>query len=142
MNAKEFLNRAKYLDDLINAKIRQVSQLNDLATHATSAMTGMPHNPNHGRSAMADAVVKIVDLQAEINADIDELVDLKRAILEAVKAVPNGEYQTILERRYLCFDSWEKIAADMGYDMRWLYRLHGRAIAAVQEILDASETDH
>ena len=48
-------------------------------------------------STMADAVCKIVDLQAEINRDIDRLVDLKREIMDVIKAVPNTEYQTILE---------------------------------------------
>ena len=136
MTAKEFLSQAKYLDARINSKIRQVADLNDLATNATSALTGMPHNPNHGRSSMADCVAKIVDLQAEINADIDALVDLKREILETIKGLENVEYQTILERRYLCFETWEKIAAEMGYDLRWLFRLHGKALDAVQSALD------
>jgi hypothetical protein len=66
---------------------------------------------------MADAVAKIVDLQAEINRDIDELVDLKKEISSIIKAVPSPELQTLLEKRYLCFQSWEIIAVDMGYSM-------------------------
>jgi hypothetical protein len=136
MNAKEYLSQAKYLDARINSKIQQVAALNDLAMRATSTLTGMPMNPNHGRSTMADAVVKIVDLQAEINRDIDALVDLKHGILNTIKAVSEVEYQTILERRYLCFETWEKIAACMGYDLRWLFRLHGKALDEVQNILN------
>lgn len=136
MTAKEFLSQAKYLDARINSKIRQVSDLNDLATNATSALTGMPHNPNHGRSTMADCVAKIVDLQAEINADIDALVDLKREILETIKGLENVEYQTILERRYLCFETWEKIADSMNYEIRYLHKLHGKALECVKGLLD------
>lgn len=137
MNAKEYFSQAKCLDTLINAKIRQVEQLNDLATHATSALTGMPHDPNHGRSAMADTVVKIVDLQHEIDRDIDSLVDLKRDILEIIKAVPNREYRAILEKRYINLEGWEKIASDMCCDLRWLYRLHGKALGCAQEIMNS-----
>lgn len=136
MTAKDYLSQAKYLDTRINSKIRQVADLNDLATKATTTLTGMPHNPNHGRSTMADCVAKIVDLQAEINADIDALVDLKRDILETIKGLENQEYQTILERRYLCFETWERIAAEMEYDLRWLFRLHGKALERVQEALE------
>lgn len=136
MTAKDYLSQAKYLDTRINSKIRQVADLNDLATKATTTLTGMPHNPNHGRSTMADCVAKIVDLQAEINADIDALVDLKRDILETIKGLENQEYQTILERRYLCFETWERIAAEMEYDLRWLFRLHGKALEKVQEALE------
>ena len=143
MTAKEYLSQAKYLDARINSKIRQVADLNALATNTTSALTGMPRNPSHGRSTMADCVAKIVDLQAEINADIDELVDLKRDILETIKGLKNMECQTILERRYLCFESWEKIAAGMGYDLRYLFKLHGKALDEVQSILakKSSETE-
>lgn len=135
MNAKEYLSQAKYLDARIDSKLRQIASLNDLATHATSAMTGMPHNPNRGHNSMLDCVAKIVDLQAEINTDIDTLVDLKREIVQTIKGLQNAEYQTILERRYLCFETWEQIAAGMNYDLRYLLKLHGRALEAVQEIM-------
>ena len=108
MTAKEYLSQARLLDARINAKIQQVAALNDLATHATATLTGMPRNPNRSESRMAEAVVKIVDLQNEINHDIDELVDLKREITRRVKSIPNAEYQLLLEKRYLCFMPWEK----------------------------------
>ena len=113
MTAKEYLSQARLLDARINAKIQQVSALNDLATHATATLTGMPRNPSRSESRMAEAVVKIIDLQNEINHDIDELVDLKREITRRVKSIPNTEYQFLLEKRYLCFMPWEKIAVDM-----------------------------
>ncbi|MFR8873589.1 MAG: hypothetical protein ACLVHV_09045 [Oscillospiraceae bacterium] len=95
MTAKEYLSQARLLDARINAKIQQVSALNDLATHATATLTGMPRNPNRSESRMAEAVVKIIDLQNEINHDIDELVDLKREITRRVKSIPNAEYQLL-----------------------------------------------
>lgn len=107
MTAKEYLSQARLLDARINAKIQQVAALNDLATHATATLTGMPRNPNRSESRMAEAVVKIVDLQNEINHDIDELVDLKREITRRVKSIPNAEYQLLLEKRYLCFMPWK-----------------------------------
>lgn len=128
MTAKEYLSQARYLDMRIQSKIQQVESLNDLATSATSVLTGMPHNPNKATSKMADAVCKIVDLQEEINHDIDALVDLKREIVTVIKGVENKEYQTLLEKRYLCFMTFEQIAVDMGYDLRYLQKLHSRAL--------------
>ena len=134
MTAKDYLSQAKYLDLRINSKIQQVAALNDLATKATSTLTGMPRNPNHATSTMEEAIAKIIDLQAEINSDIDTLVDLKRDLSATIKAVGNTEYQTVLEKRYLCFQSWEQIAVEMGYDLRWLYRIHGKALDEVQAV--------
>ena len=127
MTTKEYLGQAYRLDQRINSKLEQVASLNELATKCSSTLTGMPRNPNRGTSTMADAVCKIVDLQAEINSDIDRLVDLKREMVTLIKAVSNPEYQTLLELRYLCFKTWEQISVDMGYSIQHIYRLRGKA---------------
>ena len=132
MTAVEYLSQAYRLDIRINSKIEQVASLNDLAMKATSVATGMPHNPNKGASTMADTIDKIIDLQEEINRDIDTLVDLKAEIVTVIKAVGNTEYQTLLEKRYLNYMSWESIAVDMGYSIQHLYRLREKAYAEVR----------
>jgi hypothetical protein len=128
MNAKEYLSQAYRLDQRINSKLEQLTSLNTLATKCTAVITGMPRNPDRSVCTMADAVAKIVDLQAEINQDIDRLVDLKRDMVRCIKAVDNTEYQTLLELRYLCFKTWEQIAVAMGYNVRHVYRLHDEAV--------------
>jgi len=128
MAAKEYLSQAYRLDLRINSKIEQISSLSGLATKCTSVISDMPGNPNRATSAMADAVDKIIDLQSEINHDIDTLVNLKQEIVSVIKGIENLEYQTLLEKRYLCFLSWEKIAVAMGYDLRYLHKLHNRAL--------------
>ena len=127
MTVKEYLGQAYRLDQRINSKLEQIASLNELATKCSSTLTGMPRNPNRGTSTMADAVGKIVDLQAEINRDIDRLVDLKREMVSLIKAVDNTEYQTLLELRYLCFKTWEQISVDMGYSIQHIYRLREKA---------------
>lgn len=131
MTAKEFLSQAYRLDQRINSKIDQVSTLNDLATKCTSTISGMPRNPSPAASTMADVVTKIIDLENEINSDIDSLVELKRKIVKAIKEVERPEYQTLLEKRYLCFLTWEQIAVDMGYTIDNIYKLHKKAILCI-----------
>ena len=140
MTTKTYLSQARYLDMRIKSKLQQVDSLNELATTCTSVLTGMPRNPSGSTSCMADAVCKIVDLQNDINRDIDKLVDLKKEIMGVIKAVSNPEHQTLLEKRYLCFLSWEKIAVDMGYDLRYTHKLHIRALEECK-IPASSEVD-
>ena len=128
MTAKEYLSQARYLDARINTKIKQLEALNTLATSATSVLTGMPHSPNKATSKMADIVDKIVDLQAEINRDIDALVDLKGEMRSKLEMVPAENYKAILEMRYLCFMSWEQIASNLGLSVPYTYKLHDRAL--------------
>ncbi len=133
MTAKECLARAYHLDQRINSRIEQVASLNELARKATATLSGMPGSPNRGRSAMADAVEKIVDLQEEINAEIDRLVDMKVEITGIIRQVGDRDRQVLLERRYLCFQTWEDIAAELGWGLRWTHVQHGRALAELDE---------
>jgi DNA-directed RNA polymerase specialized sigma subunit len=131
MTAKDYLSQAYRLDQRINSKLEQVESLNGLATKVSSTLTGMPKNPNRATSTMADSVSKIIDLQAEINDDIDRLVDLKREMVAVIKAVANTECQTLLELRYLCFKTWEQIAVEMNYTVRNVHLLHKEALQVV-----------
>ena len=80
---------------------------------------------------MADAVAKIVDLQTEIDGDIHRLIDIKRQIVAAIKAVDNKECQTLLELRFLCGHSWEEVAAKMGYSIQHTYRMRDLALKKI-----------
>lgn len=131
MTAREYLNQAHRLDQRIDAKIEQVASLNAMATKCTATLSGMPHNPNRGTSSMEDTIVKIIDLQHDINQDIDRLVDLKREIAAVINAVDNSECRILLELRYLCFKTWEQIAVEMNYGIDNIYKLHNKALRMV-----------
>ena len=128
MGAKIYLSQAYRLDQRINSKLEQIVSLRELATKATSTLSDMPTSGTRNLQSMEGAIAKMIDLEAEINSDIDELVDLKRGIVNLIKQVQNTEYQTLLELRYLCFKTWEQIAVDMGYDLRYVHKLHLRAL--------------
>ena len=128
MNAKEYLLQARYLDERITSKTQQIASLNDLATKCTSTISDMPRNPNHGGSRMEDAILKIIDLEDGLKKDIEKLVDLKKEIM----GVTNVEYQMLLEKRYLCFITWEQIAVDLNYSIQHIHRMHS---AALKEII-------
>ena len=131
MTPKEYLNQAYWLDHRIDSKLEQLSVLKEMATKTTSAMNGDVVSHTRNVHSMQDVINKIIDMQAEINADIDRLVDLKSEIMHVIKAVRNPEHQTLLELRYLCFKSWECVAEQMGYNIRHVYRLHDEAVEQI-----------
>ena len=131
MPVKDYLSQAYRIDQRINSKLEQVQSLRELATKATATLTDAPASGSRNVHSMSDIIDKMIDLEAEINDDIDRLVDLKREIMTVIKRVENPEHQTLLELRYLCFKSWEEIAVNLHYDIRNIYRIHDRALAAV-----------
>lgn len=142
VSAKEYLLQAFRLDQRINSKLEQIVSLRDLATKATSTLSDMPHSPNRNTGSMENSICKMIDLESEINNDIDELVDLKREIVFFIRDIHNPEYQTLLELRYLCFISWEQIAVNMGYELRYLYKIHGRALEECECLLKEDTKRH
>ena len=140
MTAKEYLGQARHLDVCIASKREQIISLNDLATKCTTVYSDMPKSPNRGTSRMEEVILQIISLENEMSEDMSALVKLKKEITETIKAVPNMEYQALLEKRYLCFDSWEQIAVDMGYEIRYLQKLHKRALQEVR--VPISERGH
>lgn len=88
--------------------------------------------PGQGGFLQANAVERIVDLQAEVNADIERMVRLKAEIMAVIRQVEDPELQTLLEKRYLNFHTWGQIAVDMGYNVRHLYRIHDRALLEIK----------
>ena len=131
MTAKEYLGQAYRLDQRINSKLEQVLSLRDLTTKATATMSDMPGGGSRNVYRMQDIIGKIIDLENEINADIDQLVDLKREMVTAIKSVTDPECQTLLELRFLCFKTWEQIAVEMGYSIQHIYRLRDKALKLI-----------
>ena len=132
MTTKEFLNQAYRIDQRINSKLEQIISLHALATKATSSLSDMPVSKTESQSKMAEIIAKIVDLEAEINRDIEKLIEIKQNIVSTIKKVQNPELQTLLELRYLCFRTWEQVALEMDYSIQHIFRIHDKALKSVK----------
>lgn len=129
MTAKEYLNQARQLDQRIAAREAERDRIIALAAGARSPqLTGMPRGGQHD---WTNAVDRAVDMTSDITREIMELVRLKAEINRTIAAVPDERCRTLLELRYRSYLTWEQIAERMGYDVRWVYRLHGEALLLV-----------
>ena len=141
LSAKEFLKQARHIDQRINSKLEQVQSLRELATKATATLSDMPRSSTPNIYRMEDVICKMTDLESEINADIDELIDTKHEVMAVIKMVERPEYQSLLELKYLCMKTWEEVAAELGYVYRQITRMHGYALEQVDAILQRAYCD-
>lgn len=132
MNAKEYLSQAFYIDKQLKAKVEQLSVLRELATATSQPLSDMPGSPNRTIDRMERSIIKIVDMEKEIAQEVDRLLDLKSEIAQCVKNVEDIDCRLILEFRYLCFMSWEEIAAELNFTVRNIHILHGKALKLVE----------
>ena len=136
MTAMEYLNQAYMLDQQIQSKLQQISSLRALSGVMRSFVGSEPVAHTRNVTALEDTVIKIMEEERELNEEIDRLVDLKREIKETIAEVKELNYRLVLEKRHLCFQSWERIGREMGHTDRWAQIKHQDALRVVQQILD------
>ena len=135
MNAKEYLAQAIWLDKMIDNKLEQLDALKSLSMKVTSTLSEEKvSGGNHVKSAMENAVAKVIDLEDEINIDIDRLVDLKKEILDTIQQLNDLNYQLLLEMRYISGKSWDDVALALNYNNRSVFKVHGRALKEIELI--------
>ena len=141
LSAKEFLKQARHIDQRINSKLEQVQSLRELSTKATATLSYMPRSATPNVHRMEDVICKMMELESEIKADINELINTKHEVMAVIKKVERPEYQSLLELKYLCMKTWEEVAVELGYVYRQVTRMHGYALEQVEAILRRSDGD-
>lgn len=135
MNAKEYLSQAIWLDQMIDSKLEQLETLKSLSMKVTSSFTQEKiSGGNIETSRMENTIVKVIDLENEINKDIDRFVDLKKDIQDNINKMEDINYQLVLEMRYLSGKNWEEIAEQLNYNNRTVFKVHGRALKQIERI--------
>jgi DNA-directed RNA polymerase specialized sigma subunit len=132
MNAKEYLSQAWYLDKRIKTKERQLDWLRSHAVYVSPKLSEVPKAPSIKRSPVEEAVVRITELETEINDSIAKLIRLKTEIADVIRSVNSMECETLLEMRYLTYLGWDQVAAQLNYSQDYIYHLHRKALALVR----------
>lgn len=136
MTVKEYLNRARFLDQEINAKIDHLEKIDSMVNRVTASISDMPGRDKPDNNKRERLIVKMIDLRWEINEEIDRLVDTKREINGFIGKIAKEKHRLLLELRYINLCTWEEIAIRMNVTERSVYRLHGAALLAAAEIYD------
>ena len=127
MTAKEYLQQARSLDMLINAKRDELYALRLTATSVSSPVLGDKVKSGGTNNAM-QIVDKIIALQELINSEVDRLVDIKADMHEKIARVSIPSYAALLTDKYINGLTFAQIAERLNVDDRTVYRWHGIAL--------------
>lgn len=130
MTAKEFLRRARSVDRRVDEATERVERLRErLEAGRMSRLTGMPRGGSGDWTQTAD---RLIELEQAVNSRTRELVRWKLAAIDAIRAVEEPRLAEVLELYYIDGFTWEQVAERMALDLRWVYRLHGKALTMVR----------
>lgn len=134
---KRFLNQIKKLDKLIENKLAEKEQWKLIASGTTIQLKERVQSSSN-QQKMANAIVRYVDIESEINACIDSLVSKKRDVISVIEQLDVTEYD-ILHKVYVQYLSLYDVAEIYDKSYSWVTSVHGNALKNVREILDARE---
>ena len=135
MTAKEYLLQVKKLDMMISNKLQEVEHWKCIATSTTTSGDGERVQASGSQQKMADAVAKYMDIERDINAAIDELVDRRQEIIQTIEQLPVTEYD-ILHKVYIQGKNFSVVADGYDKTYSWVTTVHGRGLMHLQNILD------
>ena len=130
MTAREFLSQAYWLDKRIDRKTEEIARMRAKLEKSNSKLSDMPRGGSGGD--WTDADIRVMEEERRIHEEIIRLCRIKREIAEAIEAVEDARYRTLLELRYRNYLSFEKIAVEMNYSWRHTLRIHDEALRAVR----------
>jgi len=134
MTLREYLNQAFYIDGLIRSNRLEVERLRALISVTPGSDLTKPLIRTQAQKRyLENTALKIAALEAVIQAEIDDLLELKKRIRRIINAVDNAKLRLILHKRYIELKKWHEIANEMNYGIRRITQLHGQAIAIAEE---------
>lgn len=134
MKAKEYLQQLQRLDTMINQKIKELGDLRlmpqsvDGIDYSKERVQSSPS----GDAPFVKPVLRMIELEQEINAEIDRFVDEKHEIINQIQALQNPKHIDILYKHYVEFKRLEIVAVEMNFTYQYIVELHGTALKEFQ----------
>ena len=123
---KQYLRRYQAAKCRVGLIQEEIEELRSSKTSPIGLGDGLPHGS--GTSDLSGYAARLDELLRELEAEKEMQMVTYREIRQRIGMVPDPTEQEILSRRYLLWQSWEKIAVEMGYSYRNVTRLHGYAL--------------
>lgn len=134
MKAKEYLQQLQRLDTMINQKIKELGDLR-LMSQSVGGIDYLKERVQSspsGDAPFVKPVLRMIELEQEINAEIDRFVDEKHEIINQIQALQNPKHIDILYKHYVEFKRLEIVAVEMNFTYQYIVELHGTALKEFQ----------
>lgn len=128
MDIKEWLKRARALD-------REVKELREATMKSLSIAqgSGVDYSGERVQSSSDNGIeskfITYTDNAILLERKIEELEEYRKKVLTVIYSIDDTVLRTLLIARYINCKTWEQIAEDMGYSVKWVKTgLHSKAL--------------
>ncbi len=126
---REYWEKAERLRRRIKRKINEIHVLRQRAEGMNgSGINDMPRTTSPDPHKIDSTVFKIMSLEQEVSDMQTEYDALLAEAERRIDQVNDYDLHDLLAKRYLEFKTWTAIAAEFGYSVQNIYRLHAKAL--------------
>ena len=134
LTAKQYLDQLRVIDTKINRKMEELADLMTAATSTGAIDYSKDRVQTSPQNAQENRICKYVDLDAEINREIDEFVDIKHRVTKEIQELNVDYYIKILFKVYVQYKTVKDAANEIGLSYQYVRDLHKKALKAFEEL--------
>ncbi len=137
---KDFLYQVRDAQRRVKMVERRIDyRMDSLGAHGVNYDEYIPSGHDYSGSVVESTVVALTELQRELDHAEQAYADAKVTVSDLIARLPDINQQTVITRRYVDGQAWEKIALDMDMTVRNMQKIHGRALPLLQEYLEGQK---
>lgn len=125
---KEKLKGAMYAQRTLEGELDKLQELRSLAQKVTPAYSQSPGGGSGNAQKLENSIAKIIEQEKIIAECCNELCAQLAEVRALVALLPMGPMHLVMQRRYLNYQKWEQIAAELHYSWQNVHRLHSKAL--------------
>lgn len=134
MTAKEYLRRIRDAERELRTVEREYQRARDDITNLKAMACDRDKVSSSRIGDLSDAIASLEKYAERVSAKMAALIAIREVAKNQLEQIKDWRYRAVLEQRYLLGESWEQIAAELGYTYRWVLRLHGKALQEFQKL--------
>lgn len=124
---KEKLKGAMYAQRTLEGELDKLQELRNLAQKVTPAYSQSPGGSGNAQK-LENSIAKIIEQEKIVAECCNELCAQLAEVRALVALLPMGPMRLVMQRRYLNYQKWERIAAELHYSWQNVHRLHSKAL--------------
>lgn len=125
---KEKLKGAMYAQRTLEGELDKLQELRCIAQKVTPAYSQSPGGGSGNAQKLENSIAKIIEQEKIIAECCNELCAQLAEVRALVALLPMGPMRLVMQRRYLNYQKWEQIAAELHYSWQNVHRLHSKAL--------------
>ena len=137
---KEKLKGAMYAQRKLEGELDKLQELRNLAQKVTPAYSQSPGGGSGNAQKLENSVAKIIKQEKIIAECCNELCAQLAEVRALVALLPMGPMRLVMQRRYLNYQKWEQIAAELHYSWQNVHRLHSKALDYILHEVNKEKT--